>query len=152
MGLLSTIAGWLGRKDDLGARGERIAAAMLRAKGYRILGTNVKAGSGAGGGYGWGEVDLLAEDPDGRTIVVVEVKTRRRAKGTRGKSARVAPEASVTRSKQRKLIRLMDALSRANGWDGRPKRIDVVAVEVFDDSTGVTREAATHFEHALARR
>jgi putative endonuclease len=151
VGLLAHIARWFGRRDDLGSRGERAAAAMLRAKGYRILGANLKAGSGSGGGYGWGEVDLLAEDPDGRTIVIVEVKTRRRAKNASGKSARIAPEASVTRAKQRKLVRLMDALCRANGWEERPKRIDVVAVEVFGEAGGGTRETVTHYEHAVGR-
>jgi putative endonuclease len=151
VGLLAHISRWFGRRDDLGSRGERAAAALLRSKGYRILGSNLKAGSGAGSGYGWGEVDLLAEDPDGRTIVVVEVKTRRRAKDAPGKSARIAPEAGVTRAKQRKLVRLMDALCRANGWQERPKRIDVIAVEIVDDGAGGTREVVKHYEHAVGR-
>lgn len=47
-------------------RGERLAARHFRLRGYRILGTNVRAG-----GY---EVDLIARR--GRRLVFVEVKER----------------------------------------------------------------------------
>ncbi len=47
-------------------RGERLAARHYRLRGYRILGTNVRAG-----GY---EVDLIARR--GRRLVFVEVKER----------------------------------------------------------------------------
>ena len=47
-------------------RGERLAARHYRLRGYRILGTNVRAG-----GY---EVDLIARR--GRKLVFVEVKER----------------------------------------------------------------------------
>jgi putative endonuclease len=49
-------------------RGERLAARHYRLRGYRILGTNVRAG-----GY---EVDLIARR--GRRLVFVEVKERAR--------------------------------------------------------------------------
>ena len=49
-------------------RGERLAARHYRLRGYRILGTNVRAG-----GY---EVDLIARR--GRKLVFVEVKERAR--------------------------------------------------------------------------
>ncbi|MDG2201367.1 MAG: YraN family protein [Phycisphaerales bacterium] len=49
-----------------GRRGERIAAAWLRRRGYRITGRNILRGSR--------EVDLLGTSPDGRQQVVVEVK------------------------------------------------------------------------------
>jgi putative endonuclease len=49
-------------------RGERLAARHYRLRGYRIIGTNVRAG-----GY---EVDLIARR--GRKLVFVEVKERAR--------------------------------------------------------------------------
>ena len=56
----------LWRRLPLGRRGERIAAARLRREGYRILARNVR--------NRFGEIDLVAEAPDRRTVVVVEVK------------------------------------------------------------------------------
>ncbi len=49
-------------------RGERIAARHYRLRGYRILGTNVRAGAN--------ELDLVARR--GRRLVFVEVKERAR--------------------------------------------------------------------------
>lgn len=147
MGLFGRIAAWLARlwgvEAALGARGEAAAADMLKGLGYRILGRNLR--------LPFGEIDLLAEDPDGRTIVLVEVKTRKRPEGGAGASARVAPEASITRKKARKLVRLLDAIVQSNGWGKRPKRIDVVAVEVFTQG-GQERFETRHFRAAVGRR
>lgn len=136
------LAGLFGGGRSLGARGEAAAASMLARKGYRLLGKNLR--------LSFGEIDLLVEDPDGRTIVLVEVKTRRRGPGAPGASARVAPEASITRRKARTLVRLLDAVTRANGWEGRPKRIDVVAVEAHDEPGG-ERLTLRHFLSAVGR-
>ncbi len=110
-----------GESDAWGLRGEAAAARHLKAKGFRILGRSLRLRSG--------EVDILAQDPDGRTIVVVEVKTRVRREGQAERSARTAPEASITAHKRRKLTALARALARSNGWEQRAMRIDVVAVE-----------------------
>lgn len=55
--------------NRLGVRGERIASATLVARGWRIVGRNVRLRSG--------EIDLIALD--GRALVFVEVKTRSQA-------------------------------------------------------------------------
>lgn len=99
-----------------GARGESIAERMLIAKGYRLLGRNLRLRRG--------EIDLLCLAPDGATIVVVEVKAREFSEGVR------TPEAAITAHKQRKLRTLARDLVRANAWQNRPIRIDVVAVEL----------------------
>lgn len=156
MGILSSfkaaIAGLMSWTDrSLGAQGEREAVRLLKAGGYDILGLNLRFGGNADGNGAWGEIDVLAQDPDGRTIVLVEVKTRRRAAGSAGASARVAPEASVTQAKARKLVRLMDAVVRANGWQQRPKRIDVVAVEFIERPTGPDEVRSRHFPGAVRR-
>lgn len=102
---------------DLGGAGERAAAGLLKRAGYRVLGRNVRLRVG--------EADLVCLAPDGRTIVVVEVKTRRPGAGASG----IPPEASVHHRKRRKLLAVTRSLVRAKGWRDRPVRIDVVAVD-----------------------
>lgn len=120
----------LGAGSPLGRRGERAAARHLKAKGYRVVGRNVRLARG--------EVDLIALDPDGRTVVIVEVKTRR--DGT------IAPELSVTAAKERRLIALTDELIARHRWHDRPVRIDVVSVCWAEGSAPEIR----HIEHAVS--
>jgi putative endonuclease len=54
------------RKEAVGAYGERVAAAHLRAQGMAVLSTNWRCK--------YGEVDIVARD--GNTLVICEVKTR----------------------------------------------------------------------------
>ncbi len=121
---------------EVGARGEREAAKFLKSAGYRIKGRNLRLHAG--------EIDLLCTDPDRRTLVVVEVKSRVRS-GAPGES-RVPPEAAVTAHKRAKLASLTRALRRANGWEDRPVRIDVVAVEL---SPGGKPVEVRHFIDAV---
>lgn len=123
-----------GRRDPLGPAGERAAMRHLRAKGYRKLGANVRTGAG--------EIDLIVLAPDKRTIVFVEVKAKRVADGS---SAAVRPEASVHARKRAKLRLLAQQVARARGWQDRPLRIDVVAVE--QPSRG--RPVIRHHENAV---
>lgn len=127
----------IGRPESAGARGEREAAQWLAARGYRIIGRNIR--------MGMGELDIVAHAPDGRTIVAVEVKARVRRAGAPRASTSVAPEASVTARKRAKLLRLMDALAAANQWHDRPRRIDIVAVEFHEGGRAEIR----HFENAV---
>ncbi|HYE61480.1 MAG TPA: YraN family protein [Phycisphaerales bacterium] len=108
---------------ELGTMGERAAAAHLRGLGFVVLGRNLKVPMG--------EADLLCRE--GETVVVVEVKTRLRREGAPELSNLVAPEASVTAKKRRKLLTIAKHLKRANRW---PRvRIDVVGVE-YDAAGG----------------
>lgn len=109
------------QRDPLGPAGERAAARYLRRRGYRVLARNLHTVAG--------EADLVCEAPDHRTIVLVEVKARRRIEGQPQQSAEMAPEASVTAAKRRKLVAIARTLARLNKWEDRPMRIDVVAVE-----------------------
>ena len=102
---------WLS-EPALGSRGERLAARWLRKRGYRILERNYKLGDD--------EADLIAEDPDGRTVVLVEVKTR---------TASVpAPETGIDRSKQYRMARLASRLIRQKDMADRPVRFDAIAI------------------------
>lgn len=110
-----------GGRDPLGPLGERAAGRFLRRAGYRVLGRNVRVRAG--------EADLVCEAPDRRTVVIVEVKSRRRGAGSHPASESIAPEASITAHKKRKLVAVTRSLVRLNRWEDRPVRIDVVAVE-----------------------
>ena len=78
-------------------RGERIAARHYRLRGYRILGTNVRAG-----GH---ELDLVARR--GARLVFVEVKERARADYGGG-------EGAVNREKRRRVRRAAAAWLHAH--------------------------------------
>ncbi len=108
-------------RDPLGPSGERAAARLMRRSGYRILARNVKVKGG--------EADLVCLAPDRRTIVLVEVKARRRGVSASAISENTPPEMSVHSRKRKNLARIARTLARINGWSDRPLRIDVVAVE-----------------------
>ncbi|MDX2132454.1 MAG: YraN family protein [Planctomycetota bacterium] len=113
------------RDRAVGNRGEAAAADLLRARGYRIIARNAVTPRG--------EADLVAWAPDGRTLVVVEVKTR--VRGANARSDATPPEANVTRAKRRRLHAIATHLARSNGWTDRPRRVDVVGVEIDPDGS-----------------
>ena len=96
--------------NELGKKGEEIAADFLKGKGYKILETNWRAGRN--------EIDLIAMD--GRFLVVVEVKTRQSASFGE-------PEIAVTREKQRALIRSANAYIRRKNLDNEI-RFDIISI------------------------
>lgn len=100
-----------------GSRGESIAAKHLKAHGYRIIARNLRSRLG--------EIDLLAEAPDGKTIVLVEVKTR---EGTQGPP----PEWRVGQTKQRKLAALAASVARQHKLTNRPWRFDIIGVDLLE--------------------
>lgn len=100
------------RGASLGRRGERLAARWLARRGFRILFRNLTVGRD--------EADLVAVDPDGRTLVIVEVKTRR--------TDAPAPEAGLDDRKGDRLARLAARLTRRREYRGHPVRLDAVAV------------------------
>ncbi len=111
----------------LGAEGEERAAAHLRRRGYRIVARNARA-DGV-------EIDLVVRR--GRTLVFVEVKTRR----TRS----LGPaELAVDARKRARLVRGAAAWLRAHGG-ARCVRFDVIACE--PDAGGAWR--IRHLEGAF---
>lgn len=100
------------KKESLGDKGEIFAAKWLKKRGYKLLHQNFKIGKD--------EADLIALDPDGTTVVIVEVKTR--------SSSEPAPEASINRKKQFNLSRLATKLIKRKEYNGRPFRFDAIAI------------------------
>jgi putative endonuclease len=98
-------------KQLLGDAGEAVAAALLERHGLRIVERNYRVKGG--------EIDLVARD--GASVVFVEV--RRRAGG----QAYGGAAASVTRSKQRRLIFAARHWLQAHG--DAPCRFDVVLID-----------------------
>ena len=107
-------------RRQLGDQGEDLAAAALKKQGYKILERNYVTPLG--------EIDLIARQ--GKTVVVVEVKTRR---GLRFG----APQESVNPGKQGRLRRLADYYLKAKGLTGSSVRFDVVAVTLAGDEPQV---------------
>ena len=121
---------------QLGRRGERVAARLLRRRGYRILFRNYR--------LRFGEIDIICRHPDGRTITIVEVKTLRYRDPAR--AAIYRPEGHVDARKRRTLRRLAAAVRKRHGWLNQPTSIDVVAVEFH---RGRRRPVVRHHEHAV---
>lgn len=106
-----------------GKEGEELAAAYLVARGFRIVARNHQARVG--------EVDLIAER--GELLCFVEVRSR-------AAGALAAPEATVTRAKQRKVVlAAMDYVQR-HAPGGKAVRFDVIAIQ---------GEALLHLENAF---
>lgn len=99
-----------GRRLPLGVRGERAAARYLQRRGYVIVARGDRSR--------YGELDLVAVD--GRTVVFVEVKTRR--------SALDHPAEAVHQEKQRRLTRAATAYLKRHRLLDYPVRFDVVAI------------------------
>jgi putative endonuclease len=126
------LQGWLARwrrKPSVGELGERHARRHLKRHGYRIRAKNLTCR--------FGELDIVAESPDRRRLVIVEVKA--------GTNTNYPPEVHLTRQKQRKLIQLtwyFLGRARMRHW---PVRFDVVVVH-WD---GGRRPTVRHYVNAF---
>lgn len=109
----------------LGQQGEAAAARYLRRLGYKILVRGDR------------ELDLVAVD--GRTLVFVEVKTRRSTDAGE-------PADAVDQVKQRRLTRLALGYMKRHGLLAYPARFDVIAV-VWPE--GARRPQIEHFKNAF---
>jgi putative endonuclease len=106
---------------ELGRRGEKAAADLLRSRGYEVVGAGFQARRG--------ELDLVCRR--GKVLVVVEVKTRTDDSfGT--------PLEAVGSRKRRALMSAAAEYRALSGWRG-PIRYAVVALTVRSDG-GFTSE------------
>jgi putative endonuclease len=117
----------------LGDRGEQFAAEHFERLGYRVLARNHRTR--------FGELDLVLADPEAKTIVFCEVKTRRLGSG-------VAPWDSLHEGKRRQVRRM--AAAWVNAVTDRPRhaalRFDAVGV-TLDGEGGLVR--LDHLEGAF---
>jgi putative endonuclease len=101
------------QRKQLGASGEDLAAEFLEKLGYKIINRNLR--------FKVGEIDILAQD--NKTIVIVEVKTKRFVH-------QGLPEEQVDYFKKKKLRLLGRAISQQ--YLDQPIRIDVIAIDETD--------------------
>jgi putative endonuclease len=101
-------------RQALGAAGEELAALFLQRLKYRIMARNFRCKGG--------EVDIIARD--GKTLVFVEVKTRRNL-------AYGVPQSAVTPFKQRQISKAALTWLAKNRLHDAAARFDVIAV-LFD--------------------
>jgi len=114
-----------------GIKGEDEAARFLTRSGYAILEKNVRTRAG--------EIDLVAKE--GRTLVFVEVKTRRDV--VEGDP----PQAAVHTRKQNRLAKLAHGYLKQKRIRQTPCRFDVVSV-IINDEGGV--KAIRHIPNAFS--
>lgn len=112
--VLSIIRQALRYDNRLGDHGENLAAKHLKQAGYRILKRNFTCRIG--------EIDIIAEAPNGKTIVIVEVKA------ASAENDAMPPEIRVNHHKQKKLISLAAHYCQKHKLEDRPIRFDVIAV------------------------
>ncbi len=129
MGLFDLLRRHFARGTSLAERGERAAAQYLKRSGYRIVAQRSRSRLG--------EIDLVAID--GRTVVLVEVKTRASADED-------SPAEAVDFQKQRRLTRAGLGWLKSHGLLEYRARFDVVAITW---SASTKKPSIRHFENAF---
>lgn len=137
---------WFGRKatehttdplpsdnSSVGNLGEELAANFLVARGYRILERNFRCKGG--------EVDIIARDPGDKSLVFVEVKTRRGL--TYG-----VPQLAVTPIKQRQISKAALTWLSKNRLHDTNARFDVIAILLHTDAAHSIDHIRNAFELA----
>lgn len=105
-------------KRGVGALGEDLAANFLTSRGFSILERNFRCKGG--------EVDIVARDQQDKSLVFVEVKTRR-------DQSFGVPQLAVTPFKQRQISKAaLTWLARKRLQDSSA-RFDVIAILLSDD-------------------
>lgn len=118
-------------KQNIGKKGEQIAANYLNKNGLQVLESNYYTR--------YGEIDLIAKE--NAEIVFVEVKTRSSKKHGE-------PQEAVTKSKQRNLIRTAQAYLQKHKLENADWRIDVITVMLVaenDVKIDYIKNAVTYF-------
>ena len=124
---------WLAQqfpKKSFGQRGEDAAARYLKKLGYKIVARGLDSRLG--------EMDIVAVDD--RTIVFVEVKTRRSSRAGH-------PAEAIDPRKERRMTQAALAYLKSHGLLDYSARFDVVAITWPDDSA---RPLIEHYENAFA--
>lgn len=101
----------LNKKQELGQYGERVAAAFLMGKGYRIIKRNYRCRAG--------EIDIIALK--GEFLVFCEVKTRSGSSCGR-------PAAAVTEEKLLHINKAAKHFMAYGNWCRYQPRVDVIEI------------------------
>ncbi|WNJ17238.1 YraN family protein [Pontibacter sp. G13] len=101
--------------NELGKRGEEIAAGFLEAKGLNILDRNYR--------YEKAEVDLVALCLDPAELIFVEVKTR-------SSEAFGYPEESVDEAKKKLIFKAADSYVYEKQMSTVPVRFDIISINM----------------------
>jgi len=115
----------------LGERGEEIAAAYLMGQKFTIVERNFRCKGG--------EVDIIARE--GKTLVFVEVKTRRNL-------SYGPPQLALTPFKQRQISKAALTWLAKNKMFGASARFDVVAILLPDQDVPVIEHIRDAFDLA----
>ncbi len=115
----------------LGVRGEEIAVAYLKGRKFTIVERNFRCKGG--------EVDIIARD--GKSLVFVEVKTRRTLSFG-------PPQLAVTPFKQRQISKAALTWLAKNRLDSAPARFDVIAILLRDHEVPEIEHIRDAFELA----
>jgi putative endonuclease len=129
----SRLRAWLVQrfpKKSLGQRGEDAAARYLRRRGYHILARGLDSRLG--------ELDIVAVD--GRTIVFIEVKTRRSTDAGR-------PAEAIDARKERRMTQAALGYLKSQGLLQYAARFDVVAITWPENARRPTIE---HYQSAFS--
>jgi putative endonuclease len=117
-------------RKGFGTWGEEVATAFLIDADYQILERNFRCRGG--------EVDIIARAPGDKSLVFVEVKTRR------GLSYGV-PQLAVTPFKQRQISKAALTWLSKNRLHDHNARFDVIAILLHTDG----RHAIDHIKNAF---
>ena len=127
-------------KRARGDLGERAAVRYLRFRLYRILDRNYRAGGA--------EIDIVAKR--GKTLVFIEVKTRRLTPGDATRLTR--PAAAVTPEKQEHIVRAAKIWLSQHPANDRPVRFDVIEVYLDPDDRRDRVTSLSHIKGAFVAR
>jgi putative endonuclease len=117
-------------KKELGKKGEELAVELLKAKGYEIIERNYH--------YGYGEIDIIAKDPNDSFTVFIEVKTRQNLEFGEA-------EYAITKTKQKQIRKMAELYLYDKGITEIDCRFDVVAV-LYKEKT---KSIVNHYENAF---
>ena len=98
-------------KRAYGNAGEQAACDFLAAKGWKIIGRNVRMGRN--------EIDIIAEKK--KTVVFIEVKRR-------SSTAYGQPAEAVNAEKQRRIVQAAALYIESNGLENANIRFDIIEV------------------------
>jgi putative endonuclease len=118
---------------SVGTLGEDMAANFIIARGYRILERNFRCKGG--------EVDIIARDPENKSLVFIEVKTRR------GLSYGV-PQLAVTAFKQRQISKASLTWLSLKHLHDSTARFDVIAILLHTDGSNQVEHIKNAFDLA----